>query len=229
MTKKQLFDEWPERYNAWFTTPIGRLVKETEQGLVNELLDPGPGELILDAGCGTGIFTLDFLSRGARISGLDISRNMLESAVKATAGYPFSAIEGDMLHLPFKNDSFDKTVSVTALEFISDGKTAIDELFRVTRPGGCVVIATLNSLSPWAARRDAKGEKHILEDAFYRSPVDLLGFSTLEGTVKTVVHFEKDADPTEAVKIEKSGQAKGLDTGAFVATRWMKPINDRIL
>lgn len=224
MPESQLFDEWPEQYNRWFTTPIGKLVKETEQELVNELLDPKPGEEILDAGCGTGIFTIGFLEAGARVTGLDISRNMLGAAVKAAAGYPFSAIEGDMLHLPFKDNSFDKTVSVTALEFISDGKTAMDEMFRVTRPGGLIVVATLNSLSPWAARRDAKGEKHILEEAYYRSPADLLGLSPLEGTVKTVVHFQKDDDPAKAMKVEKSGQAKGLDTGAFVAIRWIKPI-----
>ena len=224
MTEKQLFDDWPERYNQWFATPIGKLVKETEQGLVNELLDPGPGETILDAGCGTGVFTLDFLETGARVTGLDISRNMLRAAMKAAAAYPFSAIEGDMLYLPFRGNSFDKTVSVTAIEFIADAQKAVDEMFRVTRPGGLVVVATLNSLSPWAVRRDAKGEKHILEDAYYRSPADLLELSTLEGTAKTVVYFQKDDDPAEAEKIEEAGRSKGLDTGAFVAVRWTKPV-----
>jgi ubiquinone/menaquinone biosynthesis C-methylase UbiE len=225
VTEKQLFDEWPERYNIWFTTPIGKLVKETEQELVDELLDPKPGETILDAGCGTGTFTLDFLEAGARVTGLDISRNMLGTAVKATVGYPFSAIEGDMLYLPFRDNSFDKTVSVTALEFIADAQKAVNEMFRITRPGGLVVVATLNSLSPWAERRDAKSEKHILEDAYYRSPTDLLGLSLLKGAVKTVVHFRKDDDPAEAVKIEKSGQAEGLDTGAFAAVRWQKSLS----
>ncbi len=224
MTEKQLFDEWPERYNRWFTTPIGRLVKETEQHLINELLDPQPEEMILDAGCGTGIFTLDFLSGGARVTGLDISRNMLGAVLKAAADYPFSAIEGDMLYLPFMDNSFDKTVSVTTLEFIADAQKSVNEMFRVTRPGGYVVVATLNSLSPWAARRNAKNERHILEGAYYRSPADLLGLSTFEGTVKTVVHFRKDDDPSEAPEIEKTGRARDLDTGAFVAVRWKKPV-----
>ena len=61
MEDKELFDEWPERYDRWFTTPIGKLVREIEGELVIDFLRPGAGEKILDAGCGTGVFTLDFL------------------------------------------------------------------------------------------------------------------------------------------------------------------------
>jgi ubiquinone/menaquinone biosynthesis C-methylase UbiE len=226
MTDKMLFDEWPERYEDWFSTPIGKLVKETECRLVIEMLQPGPGEVIFDAGCGTGVFTLDYLAAGANVVGLDISAPMLQSAVKKAARYPFSAVQGDMLYLPFKDNCFDKTASVTALEFIEDARKAVDELFRVTRPGGLVVVATLNSLSPWAARRKAKtlrGQRHILEGAFFRSPDELLSCSPVKGSAGTVVHFQKNDSPEEAVKIERAGQLQGLTTGAFVAVRWVKP------
>jgi ubiquinone/menaquinone biosynthesis C-methylase UbiE len=225
MEDKELFDEWPERYEQWFMTPIGKLVRESEVELVMDFLQPAAGEIILDAGCGTGIFTTDFLAAGAKVVGLDISQPMLEAANRKTAVYDFSAIRGDMGRLPFKDKSFDKTVSVTALEFIEDGKGAVDELFRVTRPGGWVVVATLNSLSPWAARRKAKtqhGQRHILEDAFYRSPGDLLACSPVPGIAKTVVYFRKDDDPQQALKTEQLGQLQELDTGAFVAARWKK-------
>jgi len=226
VSDKALFDDWPERYEAWFATPIGRLVKDTEGRLILEMLSPGKGEKILDAGCGTGVFTLDYLAAGAEVVGLDISRPMLALAEEKAAGYPFVAVRGDMLALPFADDSFDKAVSVTALEFIEDAGRAVDELFRVTRPGGVVVVGTLNSLSPWAARRKAKterGERHVLEDARFRSPDELLALGPVEGTAKTVVHFQKE-DPLErAAEIERRGQAQGLDTGAFVVVRWVKP------
>ncbi len=226
MTNKQLFDEWPERYDRWFTTPIGKLVKEIEAGLILELLDPGPEEKILDAGCGTGIFTLDFLDRESQVVGLDISDQMLKHAIKTTSGHSFSKIQGDMISLPFKDNSFDKSVSITALEFVADAKSAIDELVRVTRPGGYIVVATLNSLSSWATRRremTLKKPDHVLGHAFFRSPFELLSSSHLKGIAKSVIHFRKDDNPEEAIKIEQSGQSEKLDTGAFVAVRWEKP------
>lgn len=230
VTEKTLFDDWPERYERWFSTPIGRLVMETEAALILEMLHPGVGERILDAGCGTGIFTLDYLGAGAEVTGLDLSAPMLALAAQKAAGYPFTAVQGDMSALPFADDTFDKAVSVTALEFVEDGKAAVDELFRVTKPGGLVVAGTLNSLSPWAARRRAKtdnGERHILEGAFFRSPRELLALSLAPGIARTVVHFQKDAHPEQAAEIERRGQAEHLDTGAFVAARWVKPDKPR--
>lgn len=226
MVENALFDDWPERYDQWFTTSIGKLVKESEGKLIRDLLQPKPGEKVLDAGCGTGVFTLDFLAAGAQVVGLDISGPMLSAASKKARGYSFSAVRGDMQHLPFQDESFNKAVSITALEFIADAKGVIDELFRVTRPQGYVVVATLNSLSPWAARRKAKtkdGQRHILENAFFRSPNELLACSPFKGIAKTAIHFQKDDDPDRAVKIEQLGQLQGLDTGAFVAVCWEKP------
>ncbi len=226
MVRKSLFDEWTQQYEQWFREPVGKLVLDIEGGLIRDLLNLKPGEKVLDAGCGSGIFTTDFLSAGAQVTGLDISEPMLRVARNKTKGYSFWAVQGDMQQLPFKDESFDKTVSITALEFIADARETIDELFRVTRPGGCVVVATLNSLSPWATRRKAKtqkGQRHILEDAIFRSPDEILACSPYSGEVKTAIHFQKDCDPARAIEIEQAGRLQGLDTGAFVVVCWGKP------
>jgi ubiquinone/menaquinone biosynthesis C-methylase UbiE len=222
--RAQLFDEWPEAYDRWFTTPIGSLVKKYEAELILNLLSPKPGEMILDAGCGTGIFTCDILSSGSKVIGLDLSLPMLKRAASKLKGYPFQIVLADMLNVPFPEKLFEKVVSVTALEFIEDGKAAVDELFRVTKRGGCVVAATLNSLSPWALRRrDAAKEKQsIFEKAIFRSPDDLCSLVPAEGVVKTAVHFQKGDDPERAVEVEREGKRKNLITGAFVAARWEK-------
>jgi ubiquinone/menaquinone biosynthesis C-methylase UbiE len=157
--KGELFDQWPEKYDRWFETPIGALVKQYENELLLELLQPGPQEMILDVGCGTGIFTLNMLSFGPYITGLDISYPMLKRAEQKAQGYPFRAVAGDMRYLPFADESFDKTVSMTALEFMADGQTAVEDLFRVTKRGGVVVVTTLNSLSPWADRRQKEAAR----------------------------------------------------------------------
>jgi ubiquinone/menaquinone biosynthesis C-methylase UbiE len=222
--KTQLFDEWPETYDRWFTTPIGSLIRKVEAELILDLLCPGKGEIILDAGCGTGIFTLDTLSSGSKVIGVDVSLPMLRQAGKKLEGYPFLMLSADMLHLPFPEGFFDKVVSVTALEFIKDGKDAVGELFRATKRGGCIVVATLNSLSPWVLRRrvEAKEGHTLFEKAIFRSPGELLSLAPVEGVVRTAVHFQKGDDPEKAVEIEQEGRRKGLNTGAFVAVRWRK-------
>jgi ubiquinone/menaquinone biosynthesis C-methylase UbiE len=221
----EIFNEWPEKYDQWFETPIGRLVKEYENKLVLDMLRPKHGDKILDAGCGTGIFTLVMLSGGASVVGLELSLPMLLRAAKKLAGYPFQVIQGDMRNLPFPAGEFDKTISVTAIEFIEDAKEAVDELFRVTQPKGRIVVATLNSLSPWAVRRKAAAERGhpIFKQAIFRSPDELQALSPVAGKIKTAVHFQKHDDPEQARMIEKNGQSKNLNTGAFLVASWEKP------
>jgi ubiquinone/menaquinone biosynthesis C-methylase UbiE len=220
----QLFDEWPEAYDRWFTTPIGSLVRRYETELVLNLLSPKQGEIILDAGCGTGIFTLDILSSGSKVIGLDLSLPMLRRAEKKLKGYPFQIVLADMLNLPFPESFFDKVVSVTALEFVEEGKAAVGELFRVTKRGGRILVATLNSLSPWALRRrvEAKERHTLFEKAIFRSPDELRSHAPAAGVVETAIHFQKGDDPERAAEIEKEGKRKRLNTGAFVAVRWEK-------
>ena len=222
--KGQLFDEWPEAYEQWFATPIGSLVKKYEAELILDLLKPKEDEFILDAGCGTGIFTLDILSSGSKVVGLDLSLPMLIQAGKKLKRFPFQMVVADMLHLPFSESLFDKVVSITAVEFVKDAKTVVKELFRVTRKGGTIVVATLNSLSPWASRRiaEAKERHSIFEKAMFRSPDDLRLLAPERGVVKTAIHFQKEDDPEKAVGIEREGQRKSLNTGAFVAVSWEK-------
>jgi ubiquinone/menaquinone biosynthesis C-methylase UbiE len=221
MDGKQLFDDWPERYDLWFKTPVGRAVLKYETELILDLLRPAHGEQILDAGSGTGIFTREFIGRGAAVTGLDISFAMLQRAAAKNLGPSYRGIAADMARLPFADTFFDKTVSVAALEFIADAKGAVSELFRVTKRGGVVVVATLNSLSPWAVRRGANARRDpesIFNRVFFRSPAQLLAAAPVGGIVRTAVHFDKEDDPADLERIERKEQ--GLDTGALVAARW---------
>jgi ubiquinone/menaquinone biosynthesis C-methylase UbiE len=221
----EIFDHWPEKYDLWFETPLGMLIKGYESELVLRMLRPVPGEVILDAGCGTGIFTADILETGARVVGLEIALTMLDRALTRCGGQAFQSVIGDMQRLPFADASFHKAVSITAIEFIQDAKLAVEELFRVTKPGGFVVVATLNSLSSWAQRRKKSARKGhpLFRHAIFRSPDQIKDLSPVEGMVQTAIHFPKNDDPDIAPKIEKSGRLRRLNTGAFLAVRWIKP------
>lgn len=183
---------------------------------------PFQGETILDAGCGTGLFTSDILASGSIVVGLDQSLPMLHKANRRCASLPFFALAGDMISLPFKDEAFDKSVSVTALEFIGDARAAVAELFRVTRKGGLVVVATLNSDSPWAERRkeEARRKESVFSQAIFRSPRELQALADTPSTAETAIHFGKDVNFEAALAIEQKG--RGLATGAFVAVRYQK-------
>jgi len=221
----EIFDKWPKRYEKWFKTPIGQLVEAYERQLVFDMLLPGPGERILDAGCGIGVFTGNLLEEGAVVTGLEISLPMLKQAADTFRKSHFQSVQGDMRHLPFPDGRFDKTVSITAIEFVADAENAIREMFRVTKPAGYVVAATLNSLSPWAQSRKTAAQKghSVFRHAIFRSPDQVLALSPVDGTARTAIHFQRNEDPQVAKQVEADGQRKELKTGAFVAACWKKP------
>lgn len=219
-----LFDTWTERYDSWFTTPMGRKIRKYESALLLDLLDPQPGELILDAGCGTGLFTLDVLARGARIVGIDLSRPMLAVAGERLRSNRFTGLCADMCALPFGAGIFDRLFSMTAIEFVADAGTAISEFERVTRPGGSLVVATLNSLSPWAELRRKKGQEghDLFQQAVFRSPAEMRELITADCRCRTAIHFRKK-DPLEQIPLlEEEGNRQKAETGAMLAVQWQR-------
>lgn len=151
------FSRMAEGYDRWFQTPIGRYVDRHEREAVLSLLDPKPGELILDIGTGTGVYLMEAAGRGAAVVGLDISLNMLRVlSVKLREGEGWgetSLVLGDAESLPFKEDAFRKIVSNTTLEFLSNPEKALDEARRTLGSGESLVIGVLTSTSLWALGR----------------------------------------------------------------------------
>ncbi|MHB8090457.1 MAG: class I SAM-dependent methyltransferase [Syntrophales bacterium] len=149
------FDALAEKYDLWFETPLGKYVADREKRLILELAKPVKGEKMLDVGIGTGFFALEFLKRGADITGIDVSLKMLAIAEKKG----FTNIStGDAVDIHFPDEMFDLVVSVTALEFIEEPRRAVSEMMRVCKKGGRVVVGTLGADSLWAhkRRRDMK-------------------------------------------------------------------------
>ena len=210
-----LFDPFAESYETWFETPVGAHVKACELDLVKRMLEPQSDELILDAGCGTGVFTEDI---NAQVIGVDLSEVMLRRAHQKM----FDVAVADMLQLPFADNSFDKVVSITAIEFIRDGKQAVSELERVLKPGGRLVIATLNGLSAWNRRRMRQaraGNHHIFTDAIFRTPADMRSLLGPDIELASAVHHEPDNDLNVMLRAEAFGRDAGLLSGAFLIAR----------
>lgn len=105
----------------------------------------GPGDEVLDVGCGTGNVAITAARRGADVTGLDVTPEMLEAARENAAVAGVDDVdwhEGTATDLPFDDDRFDVTLSCVGHMFAVPADAAARELLRVTRPGGTVAFTS---------------------------------------------------------------------------------------
>lgn len=135
----------PEQYDAWYDTPRGRWIGDTEWALLRAALVLDAGDSVLDVGCGTGWFTRRAAAQGARVVGLDLDAGALAFARQHSPGQ-MEFLRGDAACLPFADRSFDKVMSVTALCFVGQWPRAIAEIVRVSRRRFALGLLNRNSL-----------------------------------------------------------------------------------
>ena len=103
------------------------------------------GKSVLDAGCGTGIFSIIFARNGAAaVTGIDISPGSLETATGLKDKFNLANARferQDMLHLPYADAAFDIVWAWGTVHHTTDPFGAMTELFRVLKPGGAVLLA----------------------------------------------------------------------------------------
>ncbi|WP_410667210.1 class I SAM-dependent methyltransferase [Amycolatopsis sp. cmx-4-68] len=102
------------------------------------------GAEILEVAPGPGFFAVELAKRGYRVTGLDISHTMVEIARENRAGLDIDFRQGDVTQAPFADESFDFVVCQAAFKNFRKPVTALNEMHRVLRPGGCAVIHDLN-------------------------------------------------------------------------------------
>ena len=126
------------------------LVDAAETGI--QALAITGGERILDLGCGTGNAAIAAARRGAKVMAIDPAARLVEvTADRATeAGLDVDARVGDAGSIPAPNASFDGLISIFAVIFAPDPQKAADEMVRVVRPGGRIVITTWLPYGPIA-------------------------------------------------------------------------------
>jgi ubiquinone/menaquinone biosynthesis C-methylase UbiE len=100
---------------------------------------------VLDAGCGTGIFSIIFANNGAKqVVGIDISEGSLQTAQALKEKFSLHNTEfqkQDMLTLPFPDASFDIVWAWGTVHHTTDPFKAISELIRVVKPSGTILLA----------------------------------------------------------------------------------------
>jgi demethylmenaquinone methyltransferase/2-methoxy-6-polyprenyl-1,4-benzoquinol methylase len=116
-----------------------------------------PGDSALDVCCGTGDVTFRLAKAGARATGIDFSQPMLDVAASratkrgSTPGSPVRFLQGDALHLPFPDASFDVVTISYGLRNLADFEGGLRELTRVLRPDGRLLVLDFGkpAWAPW--------------------------------------------------------------------------------
>jgi demethylmenaquinone methyltransferase/2-methoxy-6-polyprenyl-1,4-benzoquinol methylase len=133
---RRMFDSIAPVYDAMNRTMTAGLDRRwrrlTAQAVVR------PGDAVLDACCGTGDLAIACARIGGRVTGLDFSQPMLDRARRKAPELEW--VEGDLLSLPFPDDSFDAATVGFGVRNVDDLGAAISELRRVLRPDGRLAI-----------------------------------------------------------------------------------------
>lgn len=118
-----------------FGGPIGKILLDDQERVLAEFLGDVSGRRVLDMATGTGRAALALAKRGAVVTGVDASREMLKVAAAraADARLSIELVEGDAHALAFPDGWFDATVCLRMLMHVPDWRKALSELCRVTR------------------------------------------------------------------------------------------------
>ena len=117
-----------------FSGPIGRLLAESQEQVIAAFLEPLEGRPVLDVGTGTGRAAIALALRGARVTGIDASPQMLAVARRraAHAGAAVEFAAGDAHGLAFQERAFDSVVCLRVLMHTPDWRASLAELCRVS-------------------------------------------------------------------------------------------------
>jgi demethylmenaquinone methyltransferase / 2-methoxy-6-polyprenyl-1,4-benzoquinol methylase len=129
---RAMFDRIAPVYDAMNRTMTAGLDRRWRRIAAESVVRPG--DLVLDACCGTGDLAIADVRAGGRVTGLDFSEGMLDRARRKAPELDW--VTGDVLALPFPEGSFDAATVGFGIRNVDDLERALGELRRVLRGGG---------------------------------------------------------------------------------------------
>lgn len=138
----QMFDEVSPRYDVTNTVlTFGQVF--AWRAAVTRTVAARPGMKVLDLACGTGASTASLAKTGADVTGCDFSAGMIREGLRRRPH--LNLIQGDAMDLPFEDESFDVVTMSYGLRNVQNPMRALEEMYRVVRPGGKLVVAEFST------------------------------------------------------------------------------------
>ena len=122
------------------------------------------GKKLLEVGCGMGYDSLEFIRRGVRVTAVDLTPNAVEFAKRhfEVVGAGVDEVRvGNALDLPFPDETFDAVWSNGVLHATGNTQKAIDEVWRVLKPGGRAIISHFYRKPSWMWTVHRLGRENI--------------------------------------------------------------------
>lgn len=148
----------PEASERGDDVNLSHLAQVAEYEAIADEVAAAKPALTLDWGCGWGQNTKLLLDRGLTVKSFDYDGDDAPNAETPLEKYPdiTAYLSSEPTKLPYDDDSFDAVLSCGVLEHVSDPEGSLDEIFRILKPGGRVLIYKLpnrRSYLEWIARK----------------------------------------------------------------------------
>lgn len=221
-----VFDKKADDYDRWYESKLGKFVDKVETELAFSLFEPVPGMKILDMGCGTGNFSIKLAEKGCKVFGIDISEEMLkkarEKAQKRNLDIEFYNM--DVYNINFPGESFDGIFSMAAFEFIKEPQKAYDEMYRVLKRNGYLLIGTINRKSKWGEFYVSRSLRRnsIFKHADFKSMGDLKSLNSKEIINSGECLFIPPYMEENNINMEFEKKLSYSGSGGFICVLWKK-------
>lgn len=201
-------------YDGWFDEPWGAHAWAVELSAVDDALPDRPDQTVVEVGCGTGRLAAHLTGRTATVLGVDSSLAMLAVATRRAPGRLICA---DGRRLPLPDGVADVAITIATLEF-TDASVVLDELARITRPGGRIIALTLNRVSPWGLL-DRPTRRAPFSTAAFLTRTDLRRLGSRHGRVRLTGRLFTAARPRFLRRLEPIATVLGRGAPWFGAVQ----------